>query len=55
MVQSVSRWMYGIESLAPFAWTVWVLPAAIGVPLINRWISSYRQKFARARLPSSPS
>jgi hypothetical protein len=49
MVQSVSRWMSGVEALAPFAWTVWVLPAAIGVPLVNRWIRSYRQQFARAK------
>lgn len=48
MVQSVSRWMYGVEALAPFAWVVWVLPAAIGVPLISRWIGVYRRKFERA-------
>jgi hypothetical protein len=45
MVQTVSRWMYGVEALAPFAWVVWVLPAMVGTPLIERWIRSYRQKF----------
>jgi uncharacterized membrane protein len=47
MVQTVSRWMYGVEALAPFAWLVWVLPMAIGLPLASLWERRYRQKFAR--------
>jgi hypothetical protein len=49
MVQTVSRWMYGVEALAPFAWVVWVLPTAIGSPLIALWIASYRRRFAGTR------
>jgi hypothetical protein len=45
MVQTVSRRMYDVEALAPFAWVVWVLPALIGTPLIERWIRSYRLRF----------
>jgi hypothetical protein len=46
MVQTVSRWMYNVEALAPYAWVVWVLPAAVGSPLIALWIASYRRKFS---------
>lgn len=56
MVQSVSRWMLAVEALAPFAWVVWVLPTAIGVPLANRWIGRYRRRFeAAARAPADVS
>ena len=49
MVQTVSRWMGGVEALAPYTWVVWVLPAAIGTPLITHWINSYRRTFAAAQ------
>jgi hypothetical protein len=51
MVQTVSRWMYGVETLAPFAWLVWVLPVAAGVPLVQRWIGSYRRRFSASGRP----
>ncbi len=58
MVQSVSRWMFDVEALAPYAWLVWVLPTAIGVPLAQIWIGRYRRRFAvepRAQGPVSES
>ena len=39
-------------SLAPTwdtAWILWLLPAAIGVPLVNKWIKRYKGKFNEAQ------
>jgi uncharacterized membrane protein len=46
MVQTVSRWMYSVDMLAPFAWLVWLLPLVIGFPLIGLWERKYKQQFA---------